>query len=244
MARLSNKSIAEILTPSETQVSASKNNDNDGLSLLERKINIATEGFTRHKFCELVLRDRNRLSKENALTICEYIIAMKREVNPRLSYKRYTIQFLAELSKVVGVATKFIDMTRDDVLCYLDKCRKPENEDPLHKWIGSYNTKLVIISRFFRWLYYPNVDNPKRRNELSVLERKPECIMGIPQLKRKEVSCYKPSDLWSQEDDLLFLKWVTNKRDRCYHTMSRDLSARPHEILNLKIKDIMFKTSG
>jgi integrase len=24
--------------------------------------------------------------------------------------------------------------------------------------------------------------------------------------------------------------------------MSRDLSARPHEILNLKIKDIMFKT--
>jgi hypothetical protein len=37
-------------------------------------------------------------------------------------------------------------MTRDDVLCYLDKCRKTENEDPLHKWIGSYNTKLVILS--------------------------------------------------------------------------------------------------
>ena len=54
MARLSNKSIAEILTPAETQVSASKNNDSDGLSLLERKINITTEGFTRHKFCELV----------------------------------------------------------------------------------------------------------------------------------------------------------------------------------------------
>jgi len=66
--------------------------------------------------------------------------------------------------------------------------------------------------------------------------------MGIPQLKRKEVSCYKSSDLWTQEDDSLFLKWVTNKRDRCYHTMSRDLSARPHEILNLKIKDIVFKT--
>ena len=246
MARLPNKSIAEILTPSATQVSVSRNNDNDsdGLSLLERKINITTEGFTRHKFCELVLRDRNRLSKENALTICEYVIAMKREVNPRLSYKRYTIQFLAELSKVVGVATKFIDMTRDDVLCYLDKCRKPENEDPLHKWIGSYNTKLVIISRFFKWLYYPKIDNPKRRSELSLLERKPDCIMGISQLKRKEVSSYKPSDLWSQEDDLLFLKWVTNKRDRCYHTMSRDLSARPHEILNLKIKDVMFKTSG
>jgi integrase len=68
--------------------------------------------------------------------------------------------------------------------------------------------------------------------------------MDIPKLKRKEVSSYKPSDLWTQEDDLLFLKWVTNKRDRCYHTMARDLSARPHEILNLKIKDVVFKNAN
>jgi hypothetical protein len=31
------------------------------------------------------------------------------------------------------------------------------------------------------------------------------------------------------------------KRDRCYHTVARDLSARPHEILGLKIKDVVFK---
>jgi integrase len=124
----------------------------------------------------------------------------------------------------------------------LDKCRKLESEDPLHKWIGSYDVKRVILTRFFKWLYYPGIDSPKKRNELSSEERKPECIMGIAKLKRKEISCYKPSDLWTQEDDLLFLKWVTNKRDRCYHTMARDLSARPHEILNLKIKDIVFKT--
>jgi hypothetical protein len=105
-------------------------------------------------------------------------------------------------------------MTRDDVLCYLDKYRKPENEDPLHKWIGTYNIRRVILSRFFKWLHYPEVEDPKRRSELSALEKKPACIMGIKQLKLKETSCYKPSDLWSQEDDLVFLKWVTNKRDR------------------------------
>ncbi len=203
---------------------------------------IATEGFTTCKFCELVLKDRSRLSKENALTVCDYVIAMKREVNPRLSYKRYTIQVLSELSKAVGIERKFIDMTRDDVLCYLDNCRKPENEDPMHKWIGTYNSRIVILFRFFKWLHYPNVEDPKRRSELSVSEGKPDCIKGIAKLKRKEVSCYKPSDLWTQEDDLVFLKWVTNKRDRCYHTMARDLSARPHELLNLKIKDIIFKT--
>jgi hypothetical protein len=54
---------------------------------IERKITLATEGFTTTKFCELVLKDRDRLSKENALTISDYIIAMKREINPRLSYK-------------------------------------------------------------------------------------------------------------------------------------------------------------
>jgi integrase/recombinase XerD len=99
------------------------------------------------------------------------------------------------------------------------------------------------LMRFFKWLYYPDIASPKRRNELSLEENKPECILGIPQLKRKEISCYKPTDLWTQEDDLLFLKWVTNKRDRCYHTMARDLSARPHEILSLKIKDIVFKAA-
>ncbi len=248
MARRSKKSIAEILTPQllpplAAQPPSSSNDDNYNL-LLERKIPQATEGFTTVKFCELILSDRNRLSKENALTICEYLIAMKREINPRLSYKRNTIQFLAELSKTVAISKKFIEMTRENIFCYLDKCRKLENQDPLHKWIGSYNTKLVVLSRFFKWLHYPDIDDPKRRSELSALERRPDCIIGIRQLKRKEISCYKPSDLWSQEDDLLFLKWVTNKRDRCYHSMARDLSARPHEILDLKIKTILFKITA
>ena len=228
------KSIAEIITTSNPAVL------ND--EILERRITLATECFTR-KFPELVLRDRNRLSKENAMTVCEYTIAMKREINPRYNYVRYTIQFLSETSRTVGINKKFIDMTRDDILSYLDKSRKPQGEDPLHKWIGSYNIRCVILFRFFKWLYYPNITNPKKRNELSSQENRPECILGIPQLRRKEISCYKPSDLWTQEDDLLFLKWVTNKRDRCYHTMARDLSARPHEILNLKIKDVIFKSA-
>jgi integrase len=210
--------------------------------LLQRKIVLATEGFTT-KFCELVLKDGNRLSKENALVVAEYIIAMKREVNPRQNYIRCTIQFLSELSRITN-QRNFKDMTDNDIFHYLDSSRKPESQDPFHKWIGSYNTKRIIIIRFFKWLYYQGIDSPKRRNELSRIERKPECIMDIPQLKRKEKSCYKPTDLWTQEDDILFLKWVTNKRDRCYHTMARDLSARPHEILSLKIKDIVFKTTG
>jgi integrase/recombinase XerD len=234
LARRSNKSIQAILTATKCASSTD----------IDRKITLATECFTAsNKSSELILRDRTRLSEANALTISEYVLSMKREINPSPNTIRTTIQFLYELSKSLrNIEKRFEDMTRNDVLLYLDSYRKSDSEDPLHKWIGSYNTKLIILMRFFKWLYYPDIDTPKRRNELSAQERKPECIMGIPKLKRKETSCYKPSDLWTQEDDILFLKWVTNKRDRCYHTMARDLSARPHEILNLKIKDIVFKT--
>jgi hypothetical protein len=113
------------------------------LNLLERKIILATEGFMT-RFPQSTLRDRSKLSQENALVVAEYIIAMKREVNPRLNYIKYTIQFLSELSRVLGIERKFGETTREDVLCYLDKSRKPENEDPLHKWIGSYNIKRII----------------------------------------------------------------------------------------------------
>lgn len=53
--------------------------------------------------------------------------------------------------------------------------------------------------RFFKWLYYPDIEPNKRK--------KPPGVDNIPQLKRKEQSIYTPSDLWSQEDDLLFLRY-------------------------------------
>ena len=71
MSRHSNKSISEILTPPTDDDSFLHQEENNGnhLALLERKIFLATEGFTTHKFCELVLKDRSRLPKENASTI-------------------------------------------------------------------------------------------------------------------------------------------------------------------------------
>jgi integrase len=127
-------------------------------------------------------------------------------------------------------------MLREDILLFLDSYRKPENSDPLHKWIGTYNQYTVLLIKFFKWLYYPDIEPNKRP--------KPEVIENIPQLRRREQSIYKPTDLWTQEDDLLFLKYCPSKRDKCYHMISRDTGCRPHEILKLRIKDITFKTTG
>ena len=155
--RLSNKLLEAALAPIVNN------------SELNRKITLATECFTTTKSPELILKDRDRLTEQNALTVCNYVIAFKHEVNPRPSYIQYTIQFLSELSKAVGLEKNFEDFTKHDILLYLDSCRKPENVDPMH-----YNTKRVILVRFFKWLHYPNTYSPKQRNELSASERKPE----------------------------------------------------------------------
>ena len=112
-------------------------------SELDRRITLATECFTTTKASELILKDRTRLSEGNALTVCNYIIAFKREVNPRPSYIKYTIQSLSELSRAVGIEKRFEDHTKDDVLSYFDSCRKSETEDPMHKWIETYKTKRI-----------------------------------------------------------------------------------------------------
>ena len=70
---------------------------------------------------------------------------------------------------------------------------------------------------------------------------KPSVIENIPQLKRKEKSIYKPTDLWTPEDDSLFLKYCPMQEIRCYHAMSRRFRSRPHELLKLRIKDVVFK---
>lgn len=52
-----------------------------------------------------------------------------------------------------------------------------------------------------------------------------------------------PSDMWTQDDDILFLKYCPSKRDKCYHAISRDSSCRP-QLLKLRIKDVVFKMVG
>lgn len=36
---------------------------------------------------------------------------------------------------------------------YLNSLKKSDIKDPAHKWIGTYNTRQMISSKFFRWLY-------------------------------------------------------------------------------------------
>ena len=131
-------------------------------------------------------------------------------------------------------------MTKNDIMNYLNSLKKTESDDPNHKCIGTYNTRQMVINKFFRWLY-----NQYQNNEFDQKEWiTPACMQGVKQLSRKEASPYKPSDLWTNEDHAFFLKYCPEKRDKCYHAMANDTSCRPHELLCLKIKGIKFKISS
>jgi hypothetical protein len=83
------------------------------------------------------------------------------------------------------------DLIRTNIIRFLETYRKTEAQDPMHKWIGTYNIFRIHLLRFFKWLYYPDIE-PNKRSKPSMLD-------NIVQLRRKEKSIYKPSDLWTQQ---------------------------------------------
>jgi integrase len=221
-------SAAISLRPSiSNNVSAVSSSD----ALFDRKIDLVTEGID--PFFGSKIRE---LSEDNAVTIVNYILTLKNEINLSDGYRKLNIYVFYSVSKFFNNKKTYKELTRDDVMQFLDSLRKTEESDPLHKWIGTYNIYRVLFIRFFKWLHYPDIEQKKRP--------KPSVIENIPLLKRREQSIYKPSDLWTIEDDRIFLKYCPSTREKCYHMISRDLSCRPHEILKLRLKDIHFKNSG
>ena len=196
-------------------------------SSIEMRIDAVTEGLG-VEFANLI----RRVSKDNIVSITDFISSMKLEINISHHHKGNFIKILHKLSKFCH-DEPFKEITKDDIVSFLDSLRKLEIDDPLHKWIGTYNLYRNLLLRFFKWLHYPEIEHGKRP--------KPPVMQNIASLRRKEKSIYKPSDLWTVEDYLVFLRYCPNKRDRCYHAISRDTSCRPSEILKLKIKDVVFK---
>ena len=87
--------IATATVTTNANANANANTNANKLSLLQRK----AEAITADEF---TLTMKNRIlqqSEENALTICNYLIAMKTEVNPVKHYKQITIQTLCYLSE-------------------------------------------------------------------------------------------------------------------------------------------------
>ncbi len=226
-----NDATAVVTSPTQEKQARTEGEDYGAIDLL---IDSITRDFSR-KGINSRLKALARKSSRSAATICDHILAEQIELNIKTSTAESKVKSLLWLSKFSN-DKPFDEMTKHDILSYLNSLRKPTSIDQQQKWIGSYNNRLRYYLKFFRWLY--NKEEPDYRKRIS-----PPCIQGLRQLPRQEKSSYKPSDLWDSREHAIFLKYCPNVRDRCYHAMANDMSARPHEILNLKIKDIIFKST-
>jgi hypothetical protein len=123
----------QISTSTSKALASPTNNNSTSIISNERKINLATQGLQRN------VKDwlRIKTSNENALVISEYVLLLTREINPSQNYTKIQIQALVELSEYLK-QKPFKQLTTEDILSFLDKFRKTEGKDPLHKWIGIY----------------------------------------------------------------------------------------------------------
>ena len=188
-----------------------------------------TEGLSKPYFRKIL--KNLKINEENAETICKYIMVEQAEINIKNSTKEGKIKVLVWLSNFLENKKRFQDMTKENILLYLNNLRRPQAQG--NGWINSYNNRQMIFLKFFKWLY--NQDEPDNRKRKT-----PQCMIGVKRLTKREKTSYRPSDIWDERDVSIFLKYCPNKRDRCYYAIAFDISARPAEILSLRIKDIKF----
>ncbi len=151
---------------------------------LEKKISYITQSFSQNFFGNK-LRNLARKNPENANIICDYIIVEQTEFNIKDSTKKVKIKALVYLSNHLQDTKSFKEMTKQDILDHLNTFRKIWTNDKNSannyldtKWIGTYNFRLMIFSKFFKWLYNP--DKPISKNRKT-----PSCMLGIKKLPRK-----------------------------------------------------------
>ncbi|MGA9743013.1 MAG: site-specific integrase, partial [Nitrososphaeraceae archaeon] len=196
--------------------------------IYDRKLFQVTADLKPYRISQL-----NKMS-HNSVSVVEFLYSKNREGNLKPASRASTIDRLCQLSVFHG-NKPFNEITQEDIFSYLDTIRKTESDDPLHKWIGTYNISVIKIVSFFRWLYQPDVHSSERTG--------PKFLNNLRCIRRKEKTTYSPKDLWTTEEDALFLKYCPDKRIRCYHIMARETSGRPHELLSLKIGDVLFHNS-
>jgi integrase/recombinase XerD len=179
---------------------------------------------------------------EDRELVADFILTCMHQENIAIKTKRVYISSLASLSKYFDYKKSFNEMTAKDIAeDYLGSMHRDETVDPDQKWVNTHNTKALCISKFYRWKAHPHL-NPQQRKTLPK-DQLPPVIGALTFVARKgSRSPVKAKDIWTDQDTALFLKYCTeDKRLACYHSLAIDTSARPDELLQLKIGDIEIK---
>jgi hypothetical protein len=99
----------------------------NGDALFDMRVDTITDGMIPY-----YTKTLKKLPYENAKAIVNFVMALNTEINPSKNYRKTIVDLLCRLSKYDG--KNFNDMTRQDILDFLDSYRKPDASDaPMEK---------------------------------------------------------------------------------------------------------------
>ena len=135
----------------ETKLLNHKNHVTDPLpnSIINNDCNVKNNQITnkvsqittgQKQYIKRILKDILNNSPENAKNICDFIISERNEINIKESTAEWHIKVLGQLLKFHNFKN-FKDITKDDILNYLNSLRKSSVDDPTNKSIGNRNNK-------------------------------------------------------------------------------------------------------
>jgi hypothetical protein len=131
----SNNGSSQTVELTQTQVTLS--NKSEDVIEIKRKIEIVTMYLKPH--ISGILNEVLQNNPINAKIICDHIITEQNEINIKESTKETKIKRISHLSKYFHHQKTFYDMTKEDILDYLNSLRKSSTADPNHKSIGTWN---------------------------------------------------------------------------------------------------------
>jgi len=131
------------LTSSVDDVIKSENKISD----LEKRIELLTSDIL--PYYNSIFKELCNANAQNAEILCDFIMTEYNNQNIKTNTKLTHIKIICWFSKYSNYKD-FQLITRHNIIDYLNSLRKIESIDPTHKWIGTYNIRQMILSKFFR----------------------------------------------------------------------------------------------
>lgn len=205
---------------------------------INQKIKLVVAGLQKG-VQKLFLEFPTEHDKEQA---ADFILASIKQENITPSTRRTYVVALAYLSRHFSNKKSFDDITSADLTNYINSYQKERDKDLDQSWISTQRTLGLPLLKFFKWKEYRHL-TPQERKQLPK-DKLPAVLQGfVLQTKKGSKTPIKQKDIWDDKDTAIFLKYCTdNPRHRFYHALAYQTSARPSELLQLKIGDIEIQT--
>lgn len=204
--------------------------------IINRKIKTAVHGLQK-SIQNYFLEFPTERDKE---LVADFLISCSQKENVAIKTKRVYLIALTYLSRFLDNKRSFDVITAKELTEFLNSRYKDQTQDPKQSWISTQRTMGLALQKFFKWLAYPDL-TPKERSKLPK-EQWPPVLKGFVLQRKKGALLQSPvtqRDIWDDKDLSVFLKYCTdNPRLRLYHALAYETSARPGELLQLKIGDI------